>query len=62
MSKQLHTWKIAVTTPLSLFNATPSISALVCVYQAIQKLVPTHRFLWEIFDYVSIEVLMRHAI
>ena len=62
MSKQLHTWKIAVTTTLSLFNATPRIPALVWVYQAIQKLVPTHTFLWEIFDYLSIEVLMRHAI
>ena len=33
MSKPLHTWKIAVTTPLSPFNATPSIPALVWVYQ-----------------------------
>ena len=62
MSKPLHTWKIAVTTPLSLFNATPSIPASVWVTQAIQKKVPTHTFLWEIFDYLSIEVLMRHAI
>ena len=62
MSKPLHTWKIAVTTPLSHFNATPRIPALVWVYQAIQKYVPTHTFLWEIFDYLSIEVLMRHAI
>ena len=62
MSKPLHTWKIAVTTPLSLFNATPRIPALGWVYQAIQKLVPTHTFPWEIFDYLSIEVLMRHAI
>ena len=36
-SKPLLTWKIAVTTPLSLFNATPRIPALVWVYQAIQK-------------------------
>ena len=62
MSKPLDTWKIAVTTPLSLFNATPSIPALVWVYQGIQKYVPTHTFLWEIFDYLSIEMLMRHAI
>ena len=62
MSKPLHTWKIAVTTPLSVLNATPSIPALIWVYQAIQKEVPTHTFLWEIFDYLSIEVLMRHAI
>ena len=62
MSKPLHTWKIAVTIPLSVLNATPSIPALVWVYQAIQKLVPTHTFLWEIFDYLSIELLMRYAI
>ena len=62
MSKPLHTWKIAVTTPLSLFNATPRIPGLVWVYQAFQKSVPTHTFLWEIYDYLSIEVLMRHAI
>ena len=62
MSKPLHTWKIAVTIPLSVLNATPSIPALVWVYQAIQMQVPTHTFLWEIFDYLSIEVLMRHAI
>ena len=37
LGKPLHTWKIAVTTPLSLFNANPSISAFVWVYQAIQK-------------------------
>ena len=62
MSKPLHTWKIAVTTPLSVLNATPSIPASVWVNQAIQKLVPTHTFIWEIFDYLSIAVLMRHAI
>ena len=62
MSIPLHTWKIAVITPLSLLNATSSIPALVWVYQAIQKQVPTHTFLWEIFDYLSIEALMRHAI
>ena len=43
----MHTWRIAVTTPLSVLIATPSITALVWVYQAIQKLVPTHTFLWE---------------
>ena len=37
MSKPLHTWKIAVTIPLSVFNATPMKPALVWVYQAIQK-------------------------
>ena len=47
MSKPLHTWKIAVTIPLSVLNATPSLPALVWVYQAIQMLVPTHTFLWE---------------
>ena len=26
------------------------------------KVGSTHTFLWEIFDYLSIEVLMRHAI
>ena len=62
MSKPLHTWKIAVTIPLSVLNATPSIPALVWVYQAIQMYVPTHTFLCEIFDYLSIEVLLRHAI
>ena len=62
MSKPLHTWKIAVTIPLSVLNATLSIPAHVWVNQAIQKQVPTHTFLWEIFDYLSIEVLMRHAI
>ena len=62
MSKPLYTWKIAVTIPLPLFNATPRIPALVWVYKAIQKEVPTHTFLWKIFDYLSIEVLMRHAI
>ena len=62
MSKPLHTWKIAGTTPLSFFNATSRIPALVWFYQAIQKYVPIHTFLWEMFDYLSIEVLMRHAI
>ena len=47
MSKQLHTWKIAVTIPLSVLNATLSIPASVWVTQAIQKLVPTHTLLWE---------------
>ena len=37
MSKPLHTWKIAVTIPLSGLNATPSIPASVWVNQAIQK-------------------------
>ena len=27
MSKPLHTWKIVVTTPQSVLNATPSIPA-----------------------------------
>ena len=62
MSKPLHTWKLAVTIPVSVLNATLSIPALVWVYQAIQKSAPTHTFLWEIFDNLSIEVLMRYAI
>ena len=37
MSKPLLTWMIAVTIPLSVLNATPSIPALVWVTQAIQK-------------------------
>ena len=47
MSKPLHTWKIAVTIPLSGLNATPSIPASVWVNQAIQKKVPNDTFQWE---------------
>ena len=47
MSKPLHTWKLAVTIPLSVLNATLSIPASVWVNQAIQKYVPTHTFHWE---------------
>ena len=73
MSKPLHTWKIAVTIPLSVLNATPRIPALVWVYQAIFKsrFPPIHPYIpmgnhpyisMGNIDYLSIEVLMRHAI
>ena len=70
MSKPLHIWKIAVTTTLSVLNATPSMPASVLVNQAFQKLVPTHTFPMGCYpyismgsiDYLSIKVLMRHAI
>ena len=70
MSKPLHTWKIAVTTPLSVLTATPSIPASEWVNQAIQKLgshpyIPmgNHPYISKgNIDYLSIEVLMRHAI
>ena len=66
MSKPLHTWKIAVTIPLSGLNATPSIPASVGVNQAIQNPhIPlgNHPYIsMGNNDYLSIEVLMRHAI
>ena len=68
MSKPLHTWKIAVTTPLSVLNATPSIPASVWVSDSkvgSHPYIPmgNHPYISKgNIDYLSIEVLMRHAI
>ena len=69
MSKPLHPWKIAVTIPLSVLNATSSIPASAWVTQVSK--VGSHPYIpmgnhpyisMGNIDYLSIEVLMRHAI
>ena len=62
MSKPLHTWRIAVTTPLSLFECHPEDTCFGMGLPSDSK-VGSHPYItMGIFDYLSIEVLMRHAI
>ena len=67
MSKPLHTWKIAVTTPPFVLNATPSIGMGLPSDSKVgsHPYIPmgNHPYMSvRNIDYLSIEVLMRHAI